>query len=178
MNTLILTKIWYCLRLLHPTQHFFKESQKIIYALFWQRKRPYISFDQLCSPIARGSLGVMNSQVQYLVLQVRHLRHIFAPNGAPSLIQSIVQHHLSNIAGNDHFRLLSFFVPTCRKYDLIHALSIMQPIYKAFDHFGFNPDFSSLSLANLLLLSLANLFLSIPNIRHARFLASNFFYYR
>ncbi|RCH88659.1 hypothetical protein CU097_009393 [Rhizopus azygosporus] len=51
----------------------------------------------------------------------------------------------------------------------------MQPIYKAFDHFGFSPDFSSLSLANILLLPLANLFLSIPDFCHLRVLTSNFF---
>lgn len=114
-------------------------------------------------------------QVQYLVLQVRYLRHIFAPNGILSLIQSIIQHHLPNITGNDHFFFLSFFVLTCRKYDLIHPLSIMQPIYKAFGHFGFSPDLSSLSFANPLLLPLASLFLSIPNFCHLRFLTSNFF---
>lgn len=117
----------------------------------------------------------MHPQVQYLVLQVRYLRHISAPNGAPSLIQFIMQYHLSNISRNYRFRFLSFFVPAYWRCDLIYPLSIMQPIYKAFDHFGFSPDFSSLSLANLLLLPLANLFLSIPDFCHLRVLASNFF---
>lgn len=76
---------------------------------------------------------------------------------------------------NDHFRLLSFFVPACWKHDFIHPLFIMHPIDKAFDHFKSRSDFSSLSLANLLLLPLANIFLSIPDshwlVHRPRFLA-------
>lgn len=90
-----------------------------------------------------------------------------------------MQHHLSNMVGVIIFAFLpSFFVSTCRKHYLMCPLPIMHSIYKAFDHFKSRSGFSSLSLANLLLLPLANIFLSIPDshwlFRHPRFLACGF----
>jgi hypothetical protein len=39
MNTLILSKIWYCLRLMQPTMTFFKSLQKTMYSFVWQSKK-------------------------------------------------------------------------------------------------------------------------------------------
>jgi hypothetical protein len=86
---------------------------------------------------------------------------------------------LSIIAGHDHFHLISLFVPALRKHGLNHSLSITQTIHKAFDHFVLVVDFSSLSFQNLLLLSLSNPLMTIPDAywlgRYPRFLTANFF---
>lgn len=39
---------------------FFNELQNAIYVFVWQHKRPPISFDQLCLPIAQGSLDILS----------------------------------------------------------------------------------------------------------------------
>ncbi|KAG0822606.1 hypothetical protein G6F19_011268 [Rhizopus arrhizus] len=181
MNTLILTKVWYCLRLLQPTQSFFNELRKIIYAFVWQSKRPLVSFEQLCMPIAQGGLGVLKPQVQHMILQIRHLRHIFNSSTTPSLVQSVIHHHLTLVAGNDNFPLISLFVPTLRKHNLHQPMSIFHAIYRAYDRFCFKPDFSVLSVPNLLHLPLGTMFISVPDShwlhRHPQMLASNFFIY-
>ncbi|KAG1050143.1 hypothetical protein G6F43_007562 [Rhizopus delemar] len=181
MNTLILTKVWYCLRLLQPTQSFFNELRKIIYAFVWQNKRPLVSFEQLCMPIAQGGLGVLKPQVQHMILQIRHLRHIFNPSTTPSLIQSVLHHPFTSVAGNDNFPLISLFVPTLRKHNLHQPMSIFHAIYRAYDRFCLKPDFSALSIPKLLLLPLTTMFNSLPDShwlhRHPQMLASKFFIY-
>jgi hypothetical protein len=86
---------------------------------------------------------------------------------------------MASIAGNERFPLLSLFIPETRKHDLNHPLSIMHAIYKAFDHFGFQPDLSSLSINNLLLLPIKYFFSSCPADhwihRYPYFKASEFF---
>ncbi|CAO3672760.1 unnamed protein product [Rhizopus stolonifer] len=179
MNTLILSKIWYCLRLLQPTQSFFRSLRTIIYGFVWQRKRPLVSFDQLCLPITQGGLGVLNPQLQHLVLQIRHLRHIFDNPDPQSLVHTALSHHLSIIGGHEHFNCVSFFVPAFRKHNLNQHWSILHAIYKAYDHFDIVHDFSPLSISNQLKLPLNKMFTSIPDRhwfhRHPRFLASDFF---
>ncbi|KAG1471453.1 hypothetical protein G6F56_002116 [Rhizopus delemar] len=173
MNTLILSKIWYCLRLLQPTQSFFKSLRTIIYSFVWQRKRSLVSFDQLCLPIAQGGLGVLNPQMQHLVLQIRHLRYIFDNTAPPSLVRTA----LSLIAGHEQFNFISLIVPAFRKHNLNQPWSILHAIYKAYDHFDIVHDVSSLLISNQLKLPL-NKFTFIPDYhwlhRHPRFLASDF----
>ncbi|KAG1442360.1 hypothetical protein G6F56_011093 [Rhizopus delemar] len=154
MNTLILSKIWYCLRLFQPTQSFFRSLRTIIYGFVWQRKRPLVSFDQLCLPITQGGLGVLNPQLQHLVLQIRHLRHIFDNPDPQSLVHTALSYHLSIIGGHEHFNCVSFFVPAFRKHNLNQHWSILHAIYKAYDHFGIVHDFSPLSISNQLTLPL------------------------
>ncbi|CAO3663614.1 unnamed protein product [Rhizopus stolonifer] len=181
MNTLILSKIWYCLRLLQHTQSFFQPLHTIIYGFVWQHKRPLVSFDQLCLPIAQGGLGVLNHQLQHLVLQIQHLRHIFDDPEPQSLVHPAVSHHLSIIDGHEQFNLISLVVPAFRKHNLNKSWSILHVIYKAYDHFDIVHGFSSLSISNQLKMPLNKTFTSIPDghrlHRHPRFLASGFFYY-
>ncbi|CAO3685702.1 unnamed protein product [Rhizopus stolonifer] len=179
MNTLILSNIWYCLRLLQPTQSFFRSLRTIIYGFVWQRKCPLVSFDQLCLPITQGGLGVLNSQLQHLVLQIRHLCHIFDNPDPQSLVHTALSHHLSIIGGHERFNCVSFFVPAFIKHNINQHWSILHAIYKAYDHFDIVHDFSSLSISNQLKLPLNEMFTSIPDRhwlhRHSRFLASDFF---
>ena len=94
----------------------------------WQHKRPLVSFDQLCLPIAKGGLGVLNPQLQHPVLQVRHFRHIFNHSTIPSLVQDVAKHHLSIIADNDHFSLVSFFAPVFWQHGYNHLWFIIHTI--------------------------------------------------
>ncbi|OBZ80189.1 hypothetical protein A0J61_11762, partial [Choanephora cucurbitarum] len=60
MNTLLLSKLWYSLRLLP------------------QNKSPRASFDQLCLPRPEGGLGLLNPSKQALVLQMKWLFPLFS----------------------------------------------------------------------------------------------------
>lgn len=50
MNILILSKIWYTLRLLKPTQRFFQRLRSIIYQFVWQKKHPSLRKDKSFFP--------------------------------------------------------------------------------------------------------------------------------
>ncbi|KAI8061377.1 hypothetical protein BDF21DRAFT_348205, partial [Thamnidium elegans] len=42
INVLILSKIWYSLRLLTPTKRFLRHLRSLIYQVVWQKKHPSI----------------------------------------------------------------------------------------------------------------------------------------
>jgi len=77
MNTLILTKNWYLLRIFNPTLTFLKKVRQLMYQYVWQNKRSLVAFDQLCLPIAKGGLGLIHPEKQHMVLQKKFLEHIF-----------------------------------------------------------------------------------------------------
>jgi hypothetical protein len=181
ISTLIMSKIWYRLRLIQPTQMFFKKLKSVIYGFVWLNKKPPLSFNQMCLPMAQGGLGIIHPQKQHLCLQIRHLHHLFSMSNRSTLVQPLFVHHMSIIANSASAPLLSFYVPELRKHDLNHSTSILHTVYKAFDHFNIQPDFSHMSLQNLLLLPLHYLIQTIPDDhwinRHRHFPASHFFKY-
>ncbi|KAG1136317.1 hypothetical protein G6F37_012049 [Rhizopus arrhizus] len=180
-NTLIMTKIWYALRLLHPTQAFLKKLKSIIYDYVWQNKRPLVSYSQLSLPLSHGGVGLLQPTTQHLVLQIRHLHHVFRPNNSSSLVRPLFKHHMNFITPSPLSPEMSFFVPEWRTHPLNHPTSIVNACYQAFDHFGINFDFSRCPVATLLQLPLHYLMISYPADhwlhRHKKFLASNFFTY-
>lgn len=181
VNTLILSKVWYCLRLLHPTQAFLKTVQSLIYGFVWKKKVPLVAYNQLCLPVYKGGLGVINPAKQVMNLQVRHLRHLFNTEENNSIVTQLLQYHMSLIANNNSCALLSFVVPSLRHHSLNHPTSILQSMYTAFDQFQFTMDFGSMSLKSVLQLPLKYMFRLLPDDhwlhRHKNFIASNFFHY-
>jgi hypothetical protein len=98
-----------------------------------------------------------------------------------TLAQPLFVHQMSIITNGTSAPLLSFYVPELRKHELNHPTSILNAVYKAFEHFNIQPDFSHMSLQNLLLLPLHYLFQTIPDDhwlnQHRHFPASYFFKY-
>jgi hypothetical protein len=180
-NTLILTKIWYCLRLLQPTQEFLKSIQSLVYGFVWQKKVPLVAFDQMCLPINRGGLGVIHPLFHLMNLQVRHLRLLFRKNQSKKIVAKLLLYHMSLIAGQNSCPLLSFVVPVLRNHSLNHPTSIILSMYKAFDRFDFHLDYGIMSLENILHLPLSYLLQNVPTDnwihRHKTFPANKFFYY-
>lgn len=181
INTLIMTKAWYMLRLLQPTQTFLRTMKSISYNFVWNKKRPLVSFDQLCLPFSQGGIGLISPETQHLVLQVRHLQHLFTSSSSPMIVRQLFLYHMSIISDRPGFGMLSFFVPELRNHALNHSSSILHSCYKAFDRFHFRPDFSKASLQTILLLPLRYLFVNIPSDhwihRHPQFPATKFFIY-
>jgi hypothetical protein len=67
LDTLILSKIWYCLRLCSPTQKFFSTLQSLGYNFIWKKKCPLAAYDQLCLPQVHGgvSLSIRNNSIKF-----------------------------------------------------------------------------------------------------------------
>lgn len=179
MNTLIMSKIWFALRLLQLTQEFFSKLRTIIYGFVWNNKHPLVSFDQLCLPLSKGGLGILSPTKQFLSLQIRHLRHLFSDSNASLLVQPLILHHMSIIEPEGSIPTIYFFIPELRQNSLNHPTSIIQALYKSFDQFQYKPDLSRLSVSNLLVLPLRYFFISIPEkhwlLKYPRFSARYFF---
>lgn len=162
VNKLIMTKIWYCMRLLNPTQVFLNALKSIIYQFVWQQKYPLVSFTQLSLPPSQGGVGLLHPGTQSLVLQIRHLRHVFYNRNTSVLVQAFVKSHLELITPEPKSMASFFFIPEWRKHDLNHPTSIIHTCYKAFDHFQIEKDFSTVSIETLLMLPLHYLIMVFP----------------
>src|SRR6478735_3053065 len=76
-NSLILSKIWYCLRLFVPTQRFLKDVRSMVYQYVWQKKFPYVSLDQLTLSHLQGGVGLLDPIKQYLRIQMKWIFTLF-----------------------------------------------------------------------------------------------------
>lgn len=166
MNTLILSKLWYVLRVFLPTRCFFKELQQMIYRYVWKNKRPLVSFDQLCLPITEGGLGLINPSRQYLVLQKKALDSLFDSqtiNSKDNILTRFTQSMLQEIKPNISLFTISFFVPEFRKHELIHPTGIINAWYQAFDHFNIQFHFTGVPLYTLMQLPLKYVLTNPPH---------------
>ncbi|KAG2230678.1 hypothetical protein INT48_008019 [Thamnidium elegans] len=72
VNTLILSKLWYYLRLLNPSDTFFKRLDSRIGTFVSNKKKlGRFSVQHLKQPIREGSLGIIDPRIQHTTLQLR-----------------------------------------------------------------------------------------------------------
>lgn len=153
--------------------------KSIIYNFIWLHKDPLVSFNQFCLPFSQEGVGLLSSETQHLVLQVRHLRQLFDSSSRSLLVRPFLLYHMTLISEWQDSPMLSFFVSEFRKHKLNHFNSIIHFYYKTFDHFHFEPDFPQMPLQLVLQLPIRYLFVSISSEhrinRHPNFLTTNFF---
>jgi hypothetical protein len=162
INTLVMTKIWYVLRLFQPTQAFLQKMKSLMYNYVWRKKYPLVSYNQLCLPLVQEGLGLLMPATQHRILQVRHLRHLFSNSPISLLVQPLIRYHLSIITNSKTPVNLPFFVPELRNHAINHPTSIINACYKTFDQFDCQPDFSNSSIQTILQMPLHYMFTSIP----------------
>ncbi|KAG1042928.1 hypothetical protein G6F43_011780 [Rhizopus delemar] len=93
VNTLILSKLWYCLRVVSLPKHFFKQIRSIIYQFIMKGIKPGFQYALLCQPIIKGGLGLLDPLIQHRCLQFRWLRQLFQdddPVSCSQLLTSIL----------------------------------------------------------------------------------------
>lgn len=184
MNTLILSKFWYVLRLFNPTKAFFQALRKKIYGYVWQHKRPYVAFDQLCLPLKKGGVGLLNPEKQHMVLQKKFLDLVFDQrtidthyNVVSPLLLKISHQMNPDIS----LASISFFIPELRKREKVHDTSFVNVLFRSFDHFDIDFNIESIPVSTLLELPLTYFFEEIPQrhwmTRKSKTLAKEAFYY-
>jgi hypothetical protein len=87
VNTLILSKLWYCLRVVSLPKHFFKQIRSIIYQFIMKGIKPGFQYALLCQPIIKGGLGLLDPLIQRRCLQFRWLRQLFQDDDPVSCSQ-------------------------------------------------------------------------------------------
>ncbi|KAG0936320.1 hypothetical protein G6F30_008868 [Rhizopus arrhizus] len=163
VNALILSKLWYVLRMVHLPTTFFRRLNSVIYQFVWHNCKPKIKYTQLCLDPKLGGLGLLDPQIQRHNLQIRWLRQVLEDNHPQSCSQPILLDHIRRFhSGNTGTRLALFF-PLLRLRPAAHANNFMQNIYEAVDSFGYaGTQQTKCTPATLLRLSLSAIFAMIP----------------
>ncbi|KAG0975382.1 hypothetical protein G6F28_012939 [Rhizopus arrhizus] len=131
VNALILSKLWYVLRMVHLPTTFFRRLNSAIYQFVWHNCKPKIKYTQLCLDPKLGGLGLLDPQIQRHNLQIRWLRQVLEDNHPQSCSQPILLDHIRRFhSGNTGTRLALFF-PLLRLRPAAHANNFMQNIYEA-----------------------------------------------
>lgn len=163
MNTLILSKIWCCLRLAPVSQSFFSQLQSVVYQFVWRNCRHSIQYAIVCQPIKKGGLGLLDLQIQHLVLQVRWINNIVDCNAA-LCTTAYLRSHLSLITGSADLWALPLFCLSLRSGPYAQPFSVLHPMLKAFDRLS-NVDVQSIFMpaVSILHLSLLVAFKEFPS---------------
>lgn len=91
MNILILSTIWYTLRLMNPRKGFFKQLRSIIYQFIWQNKSHKLKLESIFLPYRYGGLIVLDPILQHQVLQKRWLNYLLEGGLYPSFVYGASQ---------------------------------------------------------------------------------------
>ncbi|EIE92063.1 hypothetical protein RO3G_16774 [Rhizopus delemar RA 99-880] len=180
-NLLILSRIWYYMRIFHPTQQFLKEVRSLTYNYVWQKKFPYVSMDRLTLPIMQGGLGLLNPPTQHLQLQMKWLFLIFQQNNTVSPFQEFLLQHVGRISSDPTHPVLPFFSVPLQHHSLLHPTSIVPRLFAAFDYLNISFKLDEVPLSQLLFFPLTNMFQPLPSNhwlhRYPRLPASSFLHF-
>lgn len=163
MNTLILSKIWYTLRLLNAPKSFFKSLRSICGRYVSQGKHPLISYRQMCQPLQNGGLGLLDPQIQQRNMQFRWLNIILQPRTYPSFAYDIIKHHLILSQRESAHHLQTLFWPTTRSGPLCSYPSSCHLWFQCFDSIPITIDPSDCNITTCLSLPLKEMFMDIPD---------------
>jgi hypothetical protein len=138
VNTIILTKLWYPLRLLKPTEKFFDLLKSTIYKFVWQNKTPRLCKDLLFLPWESGGLKA----IQHQVLQRRWLDYMVNPMKYPSFVYNLMLEHLSLFDDASLCPNLPLYGAQFRKGPIYQTnMSIWSVVFSTFDYFVNFPGF-------------------------------------
>ncbi|GAN07262.1 hypothetical protein MAM1_0154c06757 [Mucor ambiguus] len=149
VNSLILSKVWYSLRMLRPTKRFLEKVKSCVYQFVWQKKCPLIRKDLIFLPKSRGGLAVLNPSLQQLILQKRWLNYIINPGKYPSFLLPFMLYHLSLLPASSDFPYMAFLDAEYRRSPMLYKdLSIWHSIFALYDYFEF-PDIQQVKVIPL-----------------------------
>ncbi|KAG0773287.1 hypothetical protein G6F22_015002 [Rhizopus arrhizus] len=161
-NSLILSKIWYCLRLFVPTQRFLKDVRSMIYQYAWQKKFPYVSLEQLTLSLLQGGVGLLDPTKQYLRIQMKWIFTLFMTTTVPVHMKDFLTEHFRIISPDSTNPLLPFFSKSLRHHAMSHPTSITSSLFAAFDQLGLRFLLDEIPLPNLLHFPLTGMFQTVP----------------
>ncbi|KAG1056590.1 hypothetical protein G6F43_001535 [Rhizopus delemar] len=136
MNVLILSKVWYTLRLLRPTVGFFKALNKQIYQFIWQNKSPKLKKELIYLPFEYGGLKVLDPCLQHKILQKRWLNYLINPERYHSFVHPYMLQHLSLFNNAAEYLWLPLLNSSYRK-SVVYSriLSVWETIFTTMDYF-------------------------------------------
>ncbi|KAI9270856.1 hypothetical protein BY458DRAFT_555783 [Sporodiniella umbellata] len=132
----------------------------------------------MSAPIDDTGLGLLDPETQQLLLQIRHLRHVFDMSNNPPLVTQLLRYRMSTLSPIKEGPYAPFFVPEFRRHETVPEYSLIYSCCRALDHFHFKVDLSATALLTLLEMPLKYMISEIPEkhwlYRHPKFETSDF----
>ncbi|KAG1045508.1 hypothetical protein G6F43_011259 [Rhizopus delemar] len=135
VNTLILSKLWYFLRVVSLPKHFLKQIRSIIYQFIMKGIKPGFQYALLCQPIIKGGLGLLDPLIQHRCLQFRWLRQLFQDDDPVSCSQVYMKDFVQRFHSIEISSLFYFFFPALHTAANVPLGSFLPIMYDAIDSF-------------------------------------------
>lgn len=134
VNSLVLSTLWYILRLVALDASFYKSLRSIISQFINTDIRPPLSYANLRLPLLQGGLGLIDSQAQQHSLQLRWIENSLDPL-EPNMVGFYLWDYLCRFQSSDSLSLLGLFLPKLHGPTEPHLGYFPQCFFQAFDSF-------------------------------------------
>ncbi|KAG1040050.1 hypothetical protein G6F43_012369 [Rhizopus delemar] len=163
-NTLLLSKLWYSLRVISLPKSFFRQIRSTIYQFISKGIKPGFRYALFCQPLSKGGLGLLDPFIQHRSLQVRWLRLLFTDDLQSSCSQVYLKDFIRRFHSSGTSSLLSCFFPALRSTTDVSVGSFLPALYTTMDSFLSNgmPEVQC-NPSTLLCLPICSLFSEIPD---------------
>ncbi|KAG0780139.1 hypothetical protein G6F21_012267 [Rhizopus arrhizus] len=163
-NTLLLSKLWYSLRVISLPKSFFCQIRSTIYQFISKGIKPGFRYALFCQPLSKGGLGLLDPFIQHRSLQVRWLRLLFTDDFQSSCSQVYLKDFIRRFHSSGTSSLLSCFFPALRSTTDVSVGSFLPALYTTMDSFLSN-GMSEVQCnpSTLLYLPICSLFSEIPD---------------
>jgi hypothetical protein len=161
-NMLVLSKIWYQLRITPLPKMFYNKLQSITSKFVNKGFTPPISYTTLCQPVTKGGLGLLDGYAQTMILQYRWLTLVLTSDPPWSFSSRLLHHHLQLLPGNMIGHRLPFFFPQLRSGPLCTHQSFLYRLFQAYDSFPTTTEEIPLSINTWLRLPLETIINQAP----------------
>ncbi|KAI8339279.1 hypothetical protein BD560DRAFT_440027 [Blakeslea trispora] len=134
VNVIVLSQLWYCLRMISLPLSFFKQVRSLVRAFVTKGIQPGFRYDVLCLRIHEVVLGLLDPVVQHHRLFVRWIREAFRLS-LVSLVRPYILDHVSRFFTKGTSSTLSCFYPAIRAPCSLDYGHFMYQFFSTFDRF-------------------------------------------
>ena len=165
LNSLILSKLWYLLRVMPLTKSEFAQLRSVAIQFLKRRIFPVIPWGVWTLSKAKGGLGVIDIQLQASALYFRWLQPLLVlslPEIDQHPVYYLLSYHLKNV-NQRHYHLIPLLFPCTRTQGLKQQrVGVLDMLYKAIDSLPHSFASAQVSPATLMVLPLQVAFYTEP----------------
>ncbi|ORE01176.1 hypothetical protein BCV72DRAFT_217808 [Rhizopus microsporus var. microsporus] len=163
-NTLILSRIWHCLRVLTVPAYFLAEIHSIIDQFINSKSFPKVSFDTCRCPRKEGGLAVLDPATQLHALQLRRLRSLVQPDAESNYNHSFalqaLQYCLCSFSDSPSPILPLAFVEL-RSSD-VKAMGCCKLLFQVVDMLDFSVNWEAVNISVVLETPASRIYFDLP----------------
>ncbi|KAG1049407.1 hypothetical protein G6F43_008267 [Rhizopus delemar] len=134
-NTLLLSKLWYSLRVVSLPKSFFRQIRSTINQFISKGIKPGFLYALFCQPLSKCGLGLLDPFIQHCSLQVRWLRLLFTDDLQSSCSQVYLKDFTRRPHSSGTSSLLSCSFSALRSTADVSVGSFLPVLYTTMDSF-------------------------------------------